>query len=169
MQSGYGEQTLFYKFFSFIIEKILFVQWFHFRKTGFVIFLTRATKTDFFEIGWWNYLTIASNPHIPFLWSIFLRLGSSSSCCERFFFACRESSKNMFDVVILNANVIKHQMWQKFTQILNHYLKCERWFANFCIDWQKKMQVLSTLSVTVDWGININSPNVNVMDKWLCE
>ena len=26
-------------------------------------------------------MTIASKPHIPFLWRIILRLGSSSSCC----------------------------------------------------------------------------------------
>ena len=26
-------------------------------------------------------MTIASKPHIPFLWRIFLRFGSSSSCC----------------------------------------------------------------------------------------
>ena len=80
MQSGYGEQTLFYKFFSFIIEKNLFVQWFHFQKRGFVIFLNGATETDFFENGRWNYMTIASRPHIPFLWWVFLRLGSTSSC-----------------------------------------------------------------------------------------
>ena len=70
MQSGYGEQTLYNKFFSFIIEKNLFVQWFHFRKQGFVIFLTGATKSDFFENGRWNYMTIASKPHNPFLWRI---------------------------------------------------------------------------------------------------
>ena len=80
MQSGYGEQTLFYKFFSFIIEKILFVQWFHFRKWHFVIFLSGAMETDFFENSRWNYMTIASKRHIPFLWRIFLRLGSRSSC-----------------------------------------------------------------------------------------
>ena len=78
-QSGYGEQTLFYKLFSFIIEKISSVQWFHFRAWGFVIFLSGATKTDFFEIGRWNYIELASKPHIPFLWGIFLRLGSTSS------------------------------------------------------------------------------------------
>ena len=81
-QSGYEEQTLFNKNFSFIIEKILSMKWFHFRKQGFVISLTGATETDFFEIGWWNYMTIASKPHIPFLWEIFLRLDSSSSSCE---------------------------------------------------------------------------------------
>ena len=81
MHSGYGEQTFFYKNFSFIFEKISSVQWFHFRKRGFVIFLTGATETDFFEIGWWNYMAIASKPHIPFLWRIFLKLGSTSSCC----------------------------------------------------------------------------------------
>ena len=27
-------------------------------------------------------MTIASKPHIPFLWGIFLRLDSSSSCCD---------------------------------------------------------------------------------------
>ena len=42
MQSGYGEQTLFYKKFSFIIEKISSIQWFHLQKQGFVIFLTGA-------------------------------------------------------------------------------------------------------------------------------
>ena len=46
-QSGYGEQTLFYKKFSFIIEKILSVQWFPFRKQGFVIFPTGAVKKIF--------------------------------------------------------------------------------------------------------------------------
>ena len=81
MQSGYGEQTSFYKLFSFIIDKISSVQWFHFRKRGFVIFLSGATKTDFFEIGRWKYMTIASKPHIPLVWRIFLRLDSSSSCC----------------------------------------------------------------------------------------
>ena len=50
MQSGYGEQTLFNKIFSFIIEKILYLQWFHFQKRGFVIFLTGATETDFFRL-----------------------------------------------------------------------------------------------------------------------
>ena len=50
MQSGYGEQTLFYKKFSFINEKISFVQWFHFWKQGFVIFLSGATETDFFRL-----------------------------------------------------------------------------------------------------------------------
>ena len=49
MQRGYGEQTLFYKFFSFIIEKILFVQWFHFQKRGFMIFLNGTMETDFFD------------------------------------------------------------------------------------------------------------------------
>ena len=29
-------------------------------------------------------MTIASKPHIPLLWRIFLRLGSSSSCCVPF-------------------------------------------------------------------------------------
>ena len=77
MQNGYEEQTLFYKFFSFIIEKILFVQWFHFEKQGFMIFLNGATETDFFENGRWNYMTIASIPHISFLWWVFLRLGST--------------------------------------------------------------------------------------------
>ena len=48
MQSGYGEQTLFNEIFLFIIKKILSVQWFHFRKRGFVIFLKGATETDFF-------------------------------------------------------------------------------------------------------------------------
>ena len=60
-----------WKLFLFIIENILSVQWFYFRKQGFVIFLTGATETDFFEIGWWNYMTIASKPPIPFLWRIF--------------------------------------------------------------------------------------------------
>ena len=81
-QSGYGEQTLFYKIFPFIIEKISSVQWFHFWKQAFMIFLSGATKSDFFEIGMWNYKELASKPHIPFLWRIFLRLGSTSSCCE---------------------------------------------------------------------------------------
>ena len=47
-QSGYAEQTLFNKISSFIIEKILSVQRFHFRKQSFVIFLTGATEMDFF-------------------------------------------------------------------------------------------------------------------------
>ena len=76
---GIGNKLYFIKF---IIEKILSVQWFHFRKRGFVIFLTGATQTDFFEIGRWNFMTIVSKPHIPFLWRIFLRLGSSSPCCD---------------------------------------------------------------------------------------
>ena len=49
-QSGYGEQTLFYKICSFIIEKFLSVQWFHFQKWGFVIFLKWATEMDFFRL-----------------------------------------------------------------------------------------------------------------------
>ena len=47
-QSGYVEKSLFYIFFSFIIEQISSVQGFHFRQQGFVIFLTGATETDFF-------------------------------------------------------------------------------------------------------------------------
>ena len=85
MQSGYGEQTLFYIFFSFIIEKKMFVNWFHFQNQGFVIFLNGATETDFFENGRWNYMTIASKPHILFLWWFFLRLGSTSSCGGLFY------------------------------------------------------------------------------------
>ena len=80
MQSGHGERTLFYKISSFIIEKMLFVQWFHFRTWRFMIFLSGATETDFFENSRWNYMKIASKWHIPFLWRIFLRLGSPSSC-----------------------------------------------------------------------------------------
>ena len=38
LQSWYEKQTLFIKIFSFIIEKISSVQWFLFRKQGFVIF-----------------------------------------------------------------------------------------------------------------------------------
>ena len=47
-------------------------------KARFCDFFTVATETDFFE---WSYMTIAFKPHILFLWRIFLRLGSSSSCC----------------------------------------------------------------------------------------
>ena len=53
------------------LTKIFHLIWFHFRKPGFVISLKGATETDFVEIGWWNYMTIASKPHIPFLWRIF--------------------------------------------------------------------------------------------------
>ena len=49
-QSGYCEQTLFYEKFSFIIEKNLSVQLFHFRKGGFAIFLIGATESDFFRL-----------------------------------------------------------------------------------------------------------------------
>ena len=33
------------------------------------------------RIGRWKHMTTASKLHIPFLWGIFLRLDSSSSCC----------------------------------------------------------------------------------------
>ena len=51
MQSGYGEQTLSYKFFSFVIEKNLSAQLIHYPNQGFVILLTGATESDYFEIG----------------------------------------------------------------------------------------------------------------------
>ena len=49
-----------------------------------ITFCAGATEMDFFEIGKGNYMTIASKPHIPFLWRIFLRLSSTSSCCLAF-------------------------------------------------------------------------------------
>ena len=49
-------------------------------KARFCDFSHRGYGNGFFEIGWWTYMTIASKPHIPFLWRIFLRLGSSSLC-----------------------------------------------------------------------------------------
>ena len=51
-----------------------------FSKARFCDFSQRATEMEFFENGRWNYMTIASRPHIPFLWWVFLRLGSTSSC-----------------------------------------------------------------------------------------
>ena len=39
-------------------------------KARFVIFLTGATETDFFEIGWWNYMTIASKIQTPYSVSV---------------------------------------------------------------------------------------------------
>ena len=86
-ESEFTERTIFF----FIIEKKSSVQWFHFWKRGFVIFLSGATKTEFFEIGRWNYIELASKPHIPFLWGIFLRLGSTSSCCDAL---CMRSESN---------------------------------------------------------------------------
>ena len=80
---------------------------FHFRKWGFVIFLTGATKTDFFEIGWWNYMTIASKPHIPFLWGIFLRLDSSSSCCD----GCLASFFCQRDNIMPDVYSILKEVW----------------------------------------------------------
>ena len=50
MQSGYEEQTLFCKMFSFTVEKISSVQWFDFWKQGFVILLVGATESDFFRL-----------------------------------------------------------------------------------------------------------------------
>ena len=76
---GMGKKLYFKFFFSFIIEKNLLVQWFPFRKWRFMIFLSGATEMDFFENSSWNYMKIASKPHIPFLWRIFLRLHSPSS------------------------------------------------------------------------------------------
>ena len=77
MQLAYCDKNLFNKIFSFIIEKILSVKWFFFQKQGFVIFLTGATESDFFEIGRRNYMTIASKPHIPFLCEDFFEVRST--------------------------------------------------------------------------------------------
>ena len=59
-------------------------------KARFCDFSHRGYGNGFFEIGRGNYMTIASKPNIPFLWGIFLRLGSSSSCLGKLSLVLRQ-------------------------------------------------------------------------------
>ena len=65
-------------------KKLHLITFFHLLLKKFRTF-SDFTEIYFFEIGWWNNMTIASKPHIPFLWRIFLRLDSNSSCSESFY------------------------------------------------------------------------------------
>ena len=72
------------KIFSIINEKVLcFDNFSMIYKIVFWTFWTRRFHSRPVCIGWWNYMAIASKAHILFLWRIFLRLGSSSSCCVK--------------------------------------------------------------------------------------
>ena len=140
-QSGYGDKYIFYKIFSFIIiEKFFSIQCFHFWKPGFVIFITGATETDFFEIGWWNYMTMASKLHIPFLWRIFLRLGSSSSCCEQ----------------LLRSRVQANKKWRR-------YLKCWKQIIRII-----QLQIILLLYWYV-LDMNINMFVISTFNCWRLE
>ena len=73
---------------SFILKTFFIYYWKNFvrfvispSKARFCDFSLRGYGNGFFWDWLWNYMTIASKPHIPFLWRNFLRLGSSSSCC----------------------------------------------------------------------------------------
>ena len=71
-------------------------------KARFCDFSHRGYGNGFFEIGWWNYVTTASKPHIPFLWGIFLRLDSSSSCGEGIFvFTSKSAIYTAFELLFL--------------------------------------------------------------------
>ena len=64
-------------------------------------------------------MTIASKPHISFLWRIFLRLGSSSSCCEAFTTYCN---------IYIDTNVTSSLF--KYTIVFTLYCLCQHNFFN---------------------------------------
>ena len=57
-------------------------------------------------------MTIASKPHIPFLWGIFLRLDSSSSCCGRF---CDPNYLALLGSTSIKVCCLTSKIWKRFT------------------------------------------------------
>ena len=75
-------------------------------------------------------MTIASKPHIPFLWRLFLRLGSSSSCCvQKTLYHTRAPRVFFIYLPYLNQRWRCVQSSLLLYSNVNGLVKCERWTA----------------------------------------
>ena len=118
----------FYPFSDFTFESE--VLWFFSQGLQNRIFLRLVDR--------WNYIELASKPHIPFLWGMFLRLGSISSCCEHL---TKFSWVNLLDFYTYAFTSLSYTEGRRKKYVF---------FSNkkFCIDCQKYWMMMTCWTVT---------------------
>ena len=89
------------KVFGLKLEYLAKIGW---KKCKVLWFFSRGYGIGFFWECRWKYMTIACKPHILFLWWVFLRLGSTSSCgvifmC--FLFLSQSGKIDSFSILVL--------------------------------------------------------------------
>ena len=117
-----------------------------------MIFLDGAPKSNFFETGRWNYMTLNMKPHFRNLWMVFLRLGSSSSCSGLSLAQILpEKIKKIFlpkklgFIDVLRTALIESKTFISFFTKLSSFYKKDQykkcWYLSKCMFYSKKIQV----------------------------